>query len=89
MPPRSQIEPKLYLICPDTISTPRVLIIIPRQDAIIPVIGFSPTSQLMLVIATSMSIVISDGPKLRPKDARAGPRKTRMIIPMRPPTNDE
>ena len=54
-----------------------------------PCTGFPPTSHPILVIATRRRTVISAGPNLSPSSARAGPRITRMSIPMIPPIHDD
>ena len=61
----------------------------PRQVQMMPSRGLSPTSQLMEVMATSIIMDISEGPKFRPKLARAGPRNTKIIMPMVPPMQED
>ena len=53
-----------------------------------PLIGFSPTSHVIEVIAMSSNTVISDGPKARPTRASAGPRIVRIRMPIVPPMKD-
>ena len=51
--------------------------------------GFSPISQLMEVMATSIMMVISEGPKFRPKVARAEASNMRIMMPMVPPMKED
>ena len=53
-----------------------------------PLMGFSPTSQLMDVMAINSRAVISDGPNFNPTLARAGPVNVRMMMPMVPPIKE-
>ena len=61
---------------------------IPKQVMTTPLMGFSPTSQLMDVMAISRIAVISDGPNFSPRFARPGPIKVRINIPMVPPMQE-
>ena len=89
MPLRRYIFPKSYRIVPETMSIPIVDSRMPKQVQMIPSNGLSPTSQLMDVMATNIIMDISEGPKFKPKLARAGPMNTRMIMPMVPPMQED
>ena len=88
IPPRRYMFPKSYLGAPDRVSMPMLARRMPSIVMTTPRMGFSPTSQLMEVMAISSRAVISEGPNLRPMSASAGPMKVRMIIPMVPPMQD-
>ena len=88
MPPSRYILPKSYLGEPERVSMPMLASKIPSMVITTPLMGFSPTSQLMDVMAIRSRAVISDGPNLRPISARAGPVKVRMMMPMVPPIKE-
>ena len=88
IPPRRYILPKSYLGDPDKVSIPILASKIPNIVITSPFVGFSPTSQLIDVIAINKIAVISEGPNFRPISARAGPISVRMQIPIVPPIND-
>ena len=88
IPPSRYMLPKSYLGEPDSVSMPMLAKRIPSMVITTPLMGFSPTSQLMDVMAIRSRAVISEGPNLRPTSARAGPVKVRITMPMVPPIKE-
>ena len=80
--------PKVNRGMPVAPSVPMVAIMMPSMVEISPLVGESPSSQLMLLRDRTITATISLGPNSNPISASPTPRKVRIRMPMVPPQKD-